>query len=110
MVRTDSDVLMQDQPNRTTQKTSVESAAAAALDEGDHSEAGTAELKAFLDRVGASKLLAKFIAEGIDMECISALTDKDLQELGLDQMGPRKKFLLAAAEEKSAAVRLSSHC
>lgn len=104
LVRTDSDVLMQEEPDR--EEALVDSAVAAALDEGDHSEAG--ELKAFLDRLELSKLLANFIEQRIEMEYIAELTDEDLQKLGLEQMGLRKRFLRAAAEEKSAAVRLIS--
>lgn len=103
----DSDVLMQE-TDRTTQKTSVDSAPTAVLDDSDHSEGGSAELKALLACVGVSNLFANFIAEGIDMECVSDLTDEDLIKLGLSQMGLRKKFLRAAAAQTSAAVRLIS--
>lgn len=76
---------------------------AARLSDRERPPAGdvdTGTLDEFLSRLDLGGLHERFVAENVAVDVLPALTDADLRELGVDRMGDRKRFLLAARRLK----------
>jgi hypothetical protein len=55
----------------------------------------TKKLQSALEAEGLSSLLDKFTAQGVTDSVLSDLSDSDLQQLGIDKLGERKRLLAA---------------
>jgi hypothetical protein len=62
----------------------------------------TSKLETILTRLDLRELLALFAEHEIDDALLGELTDEDLQRLGVEKLGPRKRLLLAFREEGAA--------
>lgn len=60
-------------------------------------------LQTILTRLALRELFPLFTAQGIDDSLLAGLTDDDLQKIGIDKLGDRKKLLSAFAENPAAA-------
>ena len=58
------------------------------------------ELRVWLDQLGMGALLPKFAKAGVDMEAVQYLSEADLERLGVETVGERRK-LLAARQTRS---------
>jgi hypothetical protein len=55
----------------------------------------SSKLQSILEAEGFSFLLDKFTAEGFTDSVLSDLSDSDLQQLGIDKLGERRRLLAA---------------
>jgi DNA cross-link repair 1A protein len=58
------------------------------------------KLHAFLDECGVGKYAENFQRAGAGLDLLPVLTDADLQAIGVQTLGARKRIMLAAAEMK----------
>ena len=59
------------------------------------------KLQAVLEAEGLEPLLDKFAAEGVTDSILSELSDADLQQLGIEKLGERKRLLLRFAQSET---------
>jgi hypothetical protein len=55
----------------------------------------TTKLQSILNTEGLSSLLDKFAAQGVTDAVLADLSDADLQQLGVDKLGERRRLLAA---------------
>ena len=58
------------------------------------------DLQEFLGRHQLQELLPIFMREGITLEDVMEMTEKDMKEVGMTRYGPRKRLLGAVREER----------
>jgi hypothetical protein len=61
----------------------------------------SSKLETILVRLDLGELTPLFASQGIDDSLLADLTDEDLQKIGIDQLGHRKRLLAAFAERAS---------
>ena len=62
------------------------------------------ELESWLDTLGLGQYASSFVANAIDLDIVSELTDADLLSLGVAPLGHRKRLLKAIAEIRRRSV------
>ena len=65
-------------------------------------EGGMQHIAEWLEGIGLSEYLQRFVENGIDVSVLPHLTDQDLKELGVS-LGHRRKMLRAIAEMGAAS-------
>lgn len=62
------------------------------------------DFKVWLNRIGLGDFAGVFVREGVDFDVVSAITESDLEKIGLG-LGHRKRFLLAVAERNHRSAQ-----
>lgn len=62
------------------------------------------EIQKILESINLEKHLASFVENEIDFQTFLSLEDKDLKDMEINALGPRKKILLAIQKCKEGCV------
>ncbi len=68
----------------------------------------TKNIELILERENLANLVPLFETQGITDEIIDTITDKDLQEMGVEKLGERRRVLLAFGEGAGGAFDMTA--